>query len=230
MNLKYLQRKKDQILAEGELSDWPGYNTPAARKKDKELKWRKSQGMVGTRSLFSKAGGKGFFYDGMKLYDLLTTQSKIEYNNYIGEKIYSIEKDYELPDFDYREENTENMFGNKINVFMDSIGQELPEYLVNIEFVIAEMRKIGLELHTPKVKEEYSTIFQKYCLKEEGRGDFESILEILSNKNWKKPVTKNGKTDTDIIKKYYPRLTEMFRNEKLKQLSGLNNYLVFKKV
>jgi hypothetical protein len=170
------------------------------------------------------------FYDGMKLYDLLKTQSKIEYNNNIGEKIYSIEKDYELPDFDYREENTDNMFGNKINVFMDSIGQELPEYLVNIEFVIAEMRKIGLELHTPKVKEEYSTIFQKYCLKEEGRGDFESILETLSNKNWKKPVTKNGKTDTDIIKKYYPRLTEMFRNEKLKQLSGLNNYLVFKKV
>ena len=39
----------------------------AKAEKDKELKWSKSQGMVGTRSLFSKAGGKGFFYDGMKL-------------------------------------------------------------------------------------------------------------------------------------------------------------------
>ena len=32
--------------------------------KDKEKKWRKDQGMVGTRSLFSKAGGGGFFYEG----------------------------------------------------------------------------------------------------------------------------------------------------------------------
>ena len=39
----------------------------AKAEKDKELKWRKSQGMVGTRSLFSKAGGKGFYYDGMEL-------------------------------------------------------------------------------------------------------------------------------------------------------------------
>jgi hypothetical protein len=31
---------------------------------DKEKKWRKGQGMVGTRSLFSKAGGGGFFYEG----------------------------------------------------------------------------------------------------------------------------------------------------------------------
>ncbi len=31
---------------------------------DKEKKWRKQQGMVGTRSLFSKAGGGGFFYEG----------------------------------------------------------------------------------------------------------------------------------------------------------------------
>ena len=39
----------------------------AKAEKEKELKWRKAQGMVGTRSLFSKAGGKGFFYDGMQL-------------------------------------------------------------------------------------------------------------------------------------------------------------------
>ena len=35
--------------------------------KDKELKWRKSQGMVGTRSLFAKAGGKGFYYEGKEV-------------------------------------------------------------------------------------------------------------------------------------------------------------------
>ena len=32
--------------------------------KKKEKKWRKEQGMVGSRSLFTKAGGKGFFYEG----------------------------------------------------------------------------------------------------------------------------------------------------------------------
>ena len=32
--------------------------------KKKEKKWRREQGMVGSRSLFTKAGGKGFFYEG----------------------------------------------------------------------------------------------------------------------------------------------------------------------
>jgi hypothetical protein len=32
--------------------------------KDKKLKRRKSKGMVGMRSLFSRAGGKGFYYEG----------------------------------------------------------------------------------------------------------------------------------------------------------------------
>tara|TARA_R100001244_G_C5088204_1_gene115711 strand:+ start:170 stop:382 length:213 start_codon:yes stop_codon:yes gene_type:complete len=36
----------------------------AKTEKDKEKKWRREQGMVGTRSLFSKAGGGGFFYEG----------------------------------------------------------------------------------------------------------------------------------------------------------------------
>lgn len=31
---------------------------------DKKLKKRKAKGMVGMRSLFSRAGGKGFFYEG----------------------------------------------------------------------------------------------------------------------------------------------------------------------
>ena len=35
--------------------------------KEKERKWRKSQGMIGTRSLFAKAGGKGFYYEGKEV-------------------------------------------------------------------------------------------------------------------------------------------------------------------
>ena len=58
-------------------------------------------------------------------------EDDVEYINELGEKIYSIEKDYNIPDFNYNPDNDTNMFGNKINVFMDSIGQEIPEYLVN---------------------------------------------------------------------------------------------------
>jgi len=34
--------------------------------KDKKLAKRKAKGMVGMRSLFAKAGGKGFYYEGKK--------------------------------------------------------------------------------------------------------------------------------------------------------------------
>ena len=34
---------------------------------DKKLKRRKAKGMVGMRSLFSRAGGKGFFYEGKEV-------------------------------------------------------------------------------------------------------------------------------------------------------------------
>ena len=43
MNLKYLQRKKHRILTEGKLTDWPGYNTPAALNKEKEIANKKTK-------------------------------------------------------------------------------------------------------------------------------------------------------------------------------------------
>ena len=46
-------RRKEELLEREKLE-----------KKDKKLKRRKAKGMVGMRSLFSKAGGKGFFYEG----------------------------------------------------------------------------------------------------------------------------------------------------------------------
>ena len=167
----------------------------------------------------------GTFYDGMKLFNLLKTHENIEYINDIGEKIYSIDKKYDIPLFDYREENTDNMFGNEIEVFMDSIGQPVIEYLVNIEFVVAEMHKIGLELVSPDVNPKYSTIFKKECLDEgiSGRGSFENILNVIQG------LDKKSK-DKEQIRKYFKRLPEMFKNDHLKLLSGLNNYLVFRKV
>ena len=33
----YVKNVRDGILAEGDLKDWPGYNTPAALKKEEEI-------------------------------------------------------------------------------------------------------------------------------------------------------------------------------------------------
>ena len=49
-----IERRRQQELEEQEKKE-------AA---DKKLKRRKAKGMVGMRSLFSRAGGKGFFYEG----------------------------------------------------------------------------------------------------------------------------------------------------------------------
>ena len=55
---------------------------------------------------------------------------------------------------------------------------------------------------------------------QEGQGGFEYILEGLSNK----PKLMKSQ------EKFYPNLHKMFKNDHLKLLSGLNDYLVFKKV
>ena len=49
-----IERRRQEELEEKEKKE-------AAEKK---LKRRKAKGMVGMRSLFSRAGGKGFFYEG----------------------------------------------------------------------------------------------------------------------------------------------------------------------
>ena len=51
---EYIERRRQEELEEKEKKE-------AA---DKKLKRRKAKGMVGMRSLFSRAGGKGFFYEG----------------------------------------------------------------------------------------------------------------------------------------------------------------------
>ena len=33
----YVKNVRDNILSEGDLKDWPGYNTPAALKKEEEI-------------------------------------------------------------------------------------------------------------------------------------------------------------------------------------------------
>ena len=55
--LKIVKNIKDNILSEGKLSDWPGYNTPAALKKEKELEGKKEENRDKKLSLFKNKFG-----------------------------------------------------------------------------------------------------------------------------------------------------------------------------
>ena len=74
----------------------------------------------------------------------------MEYQNSTGKLIYSVKKNYDIDNFTYNKESNENMFGNEILVYMDSIGQEIPEYLVNFEFFIQKMKEHNFEIINPK--------------------------------------------------------------------------------
>ena len=58
-----------------------------------------------------------------------------------GNLLYRIEKKYSITDYTYNESDTSNMLGNQIDVYMDSIGQTIPEYLVNFEYFISLTRE-----------------------------------------------------------------------------------------
>ena len=74
----------------------------------------------------------GTCYDGKKVFDELKEKDKLEMIDSFGNKVYSIEKKYNIEDFNYNKENKDNMFGQIINVYR-SIGKEFPEYLVNFD-------------------------------------------------------------------------------------------------
>jgi len=163
------------------------------------------------------------FYNGNKLYDILSEEDTLEYITDNGDTIYRINKEYDEEDsdnFEYDENHTENMFGKNINVYMDSIGQEIEEYLVNMKFLIDSFKNIGLKLVTPKPDKKYENIFKNSCINN-GFGTFENVINELPN------IAKD-KTDT-IFQKRYKGAANITKDEKLKLLSGLNVYLIFQK-
>ena len=157
------------------------------------------------------------FYNGNKLFNELKDKEGIEYINKTGDKVYEIKKKYDNDDFDYHSEDTSNIFGNKISVYMDSIGQEIDEYLVNMDFLIESFKKRGMELVTPNTK---SNIFNKSNFDTEGVGSFEKIINNLID------MSKRDK----LLKTNYKESIKILKDDKLKLLSGLNVYVIFQKV
>jgi len=183
---------------------------------------------------------KGYFigccYDGKKIFNKLK-EGDIEFRDKEGNLIYSIKKKYDIEDFEFTEdpENLDKMFGQTIDVYMESIGQEIPEYLVNFDFLRKYMEENGFKLVSPSVKKKYSHIFKSTNITE-GFGDFEKVIQHL-------PEIKDD--DYDLQKDgIYSEALNLLDNttfnkdgsinklgcEMLRLLSSFNNYFIFQKV
>ena len=159
----------------------------------------------------------GTCYDGMKLMKTFALQDteSLEMIDSFGSLIYKIKKLYTITDFSYNKDDISDMFGQEIEVFMASIGQPLIEYLVNFEFFIDIMKEYGFELELPPFKKgEYNPI----------KDPIESFDTIINN------LDEIREKDINFIKKTYNRdLFDIKKDKGYQQLSGLNNWFVFKK-
>ena len=146
--------------------------------------------------------------------------NKIEYVDTMSNVVYRIEKKYSINNFDYSEDDISNMFGTEIDVYMDSIGQTITEYLVNFDFFKDSMEKLGFELKVPEnINKKYSTIFRKDYI-EDGLGSFRKVIENI-------PELKESDKE---FQKFYSEAFEMTRNPLLKRLSSFNNYFIFQRI
>jgi hypothetical protein len=164
----------------------------------------------------------GTCYDGMKVFQMLRESKVLDMTDEFGKRVYSITKQYEIDDFTYHKDDKEAMFGQKIDVYMSSIGQNIHEYLVNFEMFIDLMNEYGFSLATPSLSGKNSGIFdnQSYSYKP-GLGPFDSILSNLA---------KLSSQDMTLKKQYSDALQMLHEdNAGLRQLSVLNNWFIFQK-
>ena len=151
-----------------------------------------------------------------------TETEKLEYKEDTGKLVYSIEKKYEIDSFEYNSEKTENMLGNVITVYMESIGQEIDEYLVNFDHFKDIMETNGFQLTIPTdIESKYSHIFRNDYF-QDGLGQFRTVIER---------IPEIDQSDNDFGK-YYSEARGMNQenSKELQLLSGFNTYFIFKKM
>ena len=164
----------------------------------------------------------GTCYDGEKVYELLNENGgEIEYNDDMGNLVYSLKKKYDKIDnnFKYEEGDEDEVdpdyinkfLGHTIDVYMETIGQELSEYLVNFPMFIHCMKTFGYELVSPNIDTSPFNV-----LNTDGLGTFKEVYDKF---------TKN----TSMFKRFGQAHT-LEENVELQKLSYLNNWFVFKKV
>jgi hypothetical protein len=150
----------------------------------------------------------------------------IEMKNEFKKTISKIEKKYKDKTFDYKPSNISAILGKKINVYVDTIGQSIEEYLVNFEFFIDIMKEYGFELssleRTHKPTKGYDIFRNKNTSYMDGLGGFEQIIEELPNIIQKEPTFYEHYSEAPLIN------TEKYNQ--LKLLSSFHNWFIFKKV
>ena len=142
--------------------------------------------------------------------------NKFEYKDLLKNTVFSIQKKYTIEDFTYNPSDKSNMFGNKIEVFMDSIGQPIDEYLVNFDFFKDKMKGNGFEIYVPKSGEKTNIFRSDYF--EDGLGQFGTVIEKIQE----------IKQTDEIFRKYYSDAYQI--GGPLEKLSAFNNYFIFKRV
>ena len=106
---------------------------------------------------------------------------------------------------------------------MDSIGQTLPEYLVNFDFFVKVMNDNGFKPVVPSsVNRKYSSIFRKDNFNGKNIGSFNSII---------KKIPEIEKSDPEFNGKYSPakNMKTTYTKNPMELLSSFNNYFVFQK-
>ena len=140
-------------------------------------------------------------------------------------------------DIEYLSNNpndTERIFGQKIDVFMESIGQTLSEYLVDFNFLKHYMKQNGFKLMSPDVKNRYKHLFKPNNITD-GIGDFDKVIQNLNElRDSDKDLQKGGvyEESMDILKNTTfndDGSIKKLGHEKLRLLSSFNNFFVFQK-
>ena len=174
-----------------------------------------------------KKGGHfiGTCYDGMKVFQRLESleNNHLEMMDEFGNKVFSLTKKYELDDFNYSKDNIEKLFGQQIDVYMNSIGQTIPEYLVNFQLFIEIMKEYDLVLTKPSVKKDFRGFFDNPDLSYmDGLGGFEKMINNL-DKLYSQDLS---------LKQFFPEALALLKekNSLLRELSGFNNWFIFQKV
>ena len=158
----------------------------------------------------------GFFigtcYNGLKIFNELEKPEPFEYIDTLGNLIYRVEKKYKTKDFKYKGDR-KDMLGQEINVYMESIGQDIPEYLVNFDYFIDIMKQYGFEPYKPKMKTKYNKVI---------KNDIGSFLDII------KELDTIQKDDIEL-NRYYKQSLDILKDPALIKLSSMNNYFIFQK-
>ena len=150
----------------------------------------------------------GTCYDGKEVFNKL---KKIEKGDSIKiiedeKKLWEITKGYAAETF----EDDSSSIGYKINVYQDSINQEISEYLVNFDYLTRVMTAYGFELITREEAQEMGL--------PDGSGLFSELFAYMLSE-----IDKNKFKAKDYEQ-------APFMTEPEKKISFLNRYFIYKKV